>query len=94
LLVQRLRNDVTDVFANIEPDHVGKFHGTHGHAVAQCGLVDDFDRDAVLQGEHCLVQIGHEHAIDEKTGGALARQRQFVDPPREGDRRLDRIVAA
>ena len=80
--------------ADIEAHDVGELHRSHGHAVAQRGFVDDFDRNAVLQREHRFVQIRHQHAIDEKAGRALAGQRKLVDLARERDGLLDRLFAA
>jgi hypothetical protein len=57
-----------DVFADIEADDIGQLHRAHGHAVTQRGLVDGLDRHTVVQREHRLVEIRHQHAIDEKPG--------------------------
>src|SRR6266702_245918 len=72
-------DDLAHVGCNIETDDVGQLYRAHGHAKVNGSLVDDGQRDAFLRCKHGLVQVGHQHAVDNEYGCAAAWDWQLVE---------------
>ena len=68
--------------------------GPIGMPKSTAALIDERERHAFLRGVHRLVQIGHEHAIDDEARRAPAGHRQLVELAREGERRLRGAASA
>src|SRR5581483_6711669 len=84
-------HDFANVGADVEPDDVGELDRTHRHPEIHGDLIDDLERHPFLGRVHGLVQIRHEHAVDDKSWGATTRHRQLIQAASETGGRLGHI---
>ena len=83
-----LEKHFADTHDHIESDDIGKLDRTHRHAEILRRSIDQRERDTFFDSAHRFAEIRHQHAIDEKSGRALARNRKLVDLSRERERAL------
>src|SRR6266851_1966409 len=73
---------------DVQAHRVGQLDRPHRHAERRDRRVERLRRDAFVHHAQRLVDVGTEHAIDEKARRILDRQGQFIDLPHERSRPL------